>query len=234
MPAIERHLRVRRTARYYQLGQPTSATREIWVACHGYSQLAAPFAKALEVIESDTRVVVAPEGLSRMYLGDPLARHGPDSPVGASWMTREDRESEIADYVDYLDDLVATVRSETGGAEAGVTALGFSQGGATVCRWAARGRTRIHRLIVWAGSIPTDLPQDRGAHLFGDAKVILVAGRKDRFVAEEAADAMRAELSTQGIDAQVIAFDGGHALNSDTLRRLATNSIIPSPQSPAQ
>ena len=36
-----------------------------------------------------------PEGLSRFYLDDPRKRHGPDAPIGASWMTREDREHEI-------------------------------------------------------------------------------------------------------------------------------------------
>jgi hypothetical protein len=32
----------------------------------------------------------------RFYFDDPAKRHGPDSPVGASWMTRADREREIA------------------------------------------------------------------------------------------------------------------------------------------
>src|SRR5206468_3354730 len=72
---------------------------------------------------------------------------------GASWMTREDRLHEIDDYVRYLDAVHAQVAS----GKARVTALGFSQGTATACRWAAFGSARIDRLIVWGGEVPPDL-----------------------------------------------------------------------------
>ena len=50
-----------------------------------------------QALEDESRVLVAPEGLSRFYVN---ATHGL---VGASWMTREDRQHEIDDYVGYLD-----------------------------------------------------------------------------------------------------------------------------------
>jgi len=40
---MERHLTVARTARYYQLGELSSATKQIWFVCHGYGQLAEYF-----------------------------------------------------------------------------------------------------------------------------------------------------------------------------------------------
>jgi len=46
-------------------------------------------------------------------------------------MTREDRLHEIDDYVHYLDALHTKIVPQG----ATVTALGFSQGTATVCRW---------------------------------------------------------------------------------------------------
>src|SRR5947199_8438332 len=94
----EHHLSVSRTARYFTLGAASAAVAEVWFACHGYGQLAARFLEKLRVRDDGTRYVVAPEGLSRFYFSEtPTERR-----VGASWMTREDRLVEIADYVQYL------------------------------------------------------------------------------------------------------------------------------------
>ena len=215
---------MQRTARFYQLGTPSAATRELWVACHGYGQLAAPFAAALEPINDGTRVIVAPEALSRFYLDDPAKQHGPESPIGASWMTRADREVEIADYVEYLDIVTATLRGQLEGRDIPVVALGFSQGVATVCRWAALGRAVIRRLIVWGGTIPHDLPRDRGEQLFRGASVTLVAGKTDRLVPLDALERGQRALAELGVRADLVTHDGGHSLSSATLRAIASRA----------
>jgi len=74
----ERHLRVERTARYYRLGGG-GGVRQLWVACHGYRQLAGHFLRRFEALDDPSRLIVAPEGLSRFYLDDGTRRHGPDS-----------------------------------------------------------------------------------------------------------------------------------------------------------
>jgi predicted esterase len=199
--------------------------RELWVACHGYGQLAEPFAGALAPIDDGRRVVVVPEALSRFYLDDPAKRHGPDSPIGASWMTRADREREIADYVEYLDVVTETVRAELEAEEASIVALGFSQGVATVCRWAALGRTTVHRLILWGGTVPQDLPASAGDGLFRGAAVVLVAGRKDAIVPFTTLRGERDALVARGLRADLIEHDGGHSLNSDALKRLASAGV---------
>ena len=89
----EHHLPVSRTARYYTLGDPGPGTRQVWVVCHGYGQLASRFLEKLRALDDGTRYLVAPEGLSRFYLSESPAERR----VGASWMTREDRLAEIAD-----------------------------------------------------------------------------------------------------------------------------------------
>lgn len=215
---VEHHLRVARTARYYVMGE-LSAAKDVWMALHGYGQLAEPFVRALAPVVSDGRVVVAPEALSRFYLDEPTKRHGPDSPVGASWMTARDRASEIEDYVSYLSDLWATVKREA--PVANLTVLGFSQGVATASRFAALGSARIHRLILWAGSLAADLPTDRGDQVFGGASVVLAAGRTDALVPIKYMQKQRADLAERGINAELVEYDGGHSLNSDLLRQLA-------------
>src|SRR5213080_3690717 len=169
------HLTVSRTARYFTLGESPRGVEEVWFACHGYAQLAGRFLEKLRVLEDRKRYVVAPEGLSRFYLTEsPTERR-----VGASWMTREDRLHEIDDYVRYLDG----VHAELAPRKARVTALGFSQGTATVCRWVGLGSSRIDRLIVWGGEVPPDLDlaNTRVAERLRGSKLTLVFGSRDQF-----------------------------------------------------
>src|SRR3989344_9498015 len=95
----EQHFTTQRTARYYTIGELNNKTKTIWIVLHGYMQSAAFFIKQFEVLKNDTTFIVAPEALSRAYV------NGVSGKVGASWMTKEERESEIADYIFYLNSL---------------------------------------------------------------------------------------------------------------------------------
>jgi predicted esterase len=218
---VERRLRVPRSARYYLLGDPDDPA-EIWIACHGYGQLASKFAEALAPLDDGRRLIAVPEALSRFYLDEAMKRHGPDSPVGASWMTREDRDAEIADHVEYLDLLAEELRPETD-RRVPLVALGFSQGVATVARWAARGRSHPDRVILWGGTLPSDLQERPGAPPFGAASVTLVAGERDPLISLAALERARAALAERGVAVRVESHPGGHALNGDLLRRLAAD-----------
>ncbi|MEZ4758913.1 MAG: hypothetical protein R2810_03875 [Flavobacteriales bacterium] len=100
----ERFIRVPRTARYHVLGDPATA-RMVWVVLHGFGQLARFFLNKFEGLEEGL-LIAAPEGLSRFYLDEQHQR------VGATWMTREDREHEIGDQLSYLDALAASLLDE--------------------------------------------------------------------------------------------------------------------------
>ena len=112
---LTHHLSVPRTARYHVLGAMSQGLREIWIVCHGYGQLAARFLSWFAPLDDGTRLIVAPEALSRFYLDDRPGAIHTESRVGATWMTREDREHEITDYVRYLDVLHDTLRRDLGG-----------------------------------------------------------------------------------------------------------------------
>jgi predicted esterase len=210
----EHSLQAARTARYFTLGASEGAT-EIWFVCHGYGQLAARFLERFRPIESDQRCIVAPEGLSRFYLTEsPTERR-----VGASWMTREDRLHEIDDYVRYLDAVYAQVVR----GKARITVLGFSQGSATVCRWAALGSSRIDRLIVWGGEVPPDLDlaQPNVATRLRTSHLTLVYGTRDEFFTPKIIAATEARLRSHDILYALAPFEGGHEIDEATLRRLA-------------
>jgi len=207
----EHRLSVTRSARYYTLGEPGESVREVWVVLHGYGQLAARFLRHFEPIDDGARLIVAPEGLSRFYLTeDPAERR-----VGATWMTREDRLAEIDDYVRYLDAVYEDVLRSIDRAQINVTVLGFSQGATTACRWMAMGASRIDRLIVWGGEVPSDVDLPRAARL------ILVYGSRDKFFTPKVVAATEARLREHGIPYELMPFDGGHEIDAAALKKVA-------------
>ena len=214
----EHHLPVRRTARYFTLGHENTAVSEVWIVCHGYGQLARSFLKRFRPIDDPRRLIVAPEGLSRFYLGSTHGAHGPETRIGATWMTREDRLSEINDYVAYLDALHDEVMISRPGVR--LVALGFSQGVATVCRWLAHGKARAHQVILWGSGIPHEIKPD-GGPIFHGAPITIVAGTTDKYVPMEAVEGERKRLQEAGIDFRLVMFDGGHDIDSATLAQIA-------------
>jgi len=217
----EHHLDVTRRARYFTLGADSTAPREIWIACHGYGQLASRFLRQLEPLDDGTRLVAAPEGLSRFYL-DPIGvPRSAESRVGASWMTREDRDQEITDYVHYLDVLATQLLTGRDRSAVRVIAFGFSQGVSTVVRWAALGTVPVDQLILWAGSLPEDLVLAHHRPRFGTSPVIVAVGDADEFLNQAAVERQRGRLRDAGIRATFVPFTGGHVVDATVLARIA-------------
>ena len=214
----QHHLRVSRTARYYVDGALDGAVRDVWIACHGYGQLAAEFLADCASLRAAGRAIVAPEGMSRFYVEGGF--HGPDSKVGATWMTREDRLAEIEDYIGYLDALHDEVFARVDRKTARLNVLGFSQGTATVSRWIAAGRVRPDRLILWGALLPPDLDLDAARGALARLELVLVAGRRDRFVDDAKLSAQVAALERLGITARTLRHPGGHRLNAEILASL--------------
>jgi hypothetical protein len=89
----EHHITVTKTARYYSQGVLNATTERIWIVVHGYLQRAEDFIKMFDFLDDGKTYIVAPEALNRSYL-----KGGYDK-TGATWMTKDDRENEIKDYV---------------------------------------------------------------------------------------------------------------------------------------
>jgi predicted esterase len=213
----EHHLLTQRTARFVTLGPSDGSAREIWVALHGYGQLAAQFAGAFAPLDDGTRLLIVPEGLSRFYLNESAGT------VGASWMTREDRSTDIEDYVRWLDAALEAVTA--GFPPRPIHVLGFSQGCATACRWIERGRVRPARLIVWGGEIPPDIDWSQATDRFGPVPVVLVAGHSDRYLPPETLTQLGAVLALHGVRHTEVHFPGGHEIHAPTLLDLAGRRI---------
>lgn len=206
----ERFIRVQRTARYHVLGE-LDAAPEIWIVIHGYGQLARYFLNNFKGLEAG-RCFVAPEGLSRFYLD---AQH---SRVGATWMTREDRLHEIEDHVAYLDALVSEALKRAI-PTATLNVLGFSQGVATASRWVLRTPHRIHRLVLWAGTLPPELDREALAAWRG-MTVDAVLGDADEYADPEQLEEQARKLMGAGLKVRKHLFQGGHKLEAVTLDRV--------------
>jgi predicted esterase len=205
---------VPRSARYFTLGDRTGA-EEIWFVLHGYGQLAGSFLRWFEPVARPGRLIVAPEALSRSYFEENQARR-----VGASWMTKEDREAEIEDYVRFLDQLADEVLG-TIPPRARLEVHGFSQGAATACRWASFGHHPVNRLVLWGGTVPPDLDLERLRSNLRDGSVVIVVGDKDQFVTQEAVRNEHARLIGVGLPVVIRSFPGGHLIDRSTLVAIA-------------
>ena len=236
------HIRVARTARYYTLGGRGEGVAEAWFALHGYRQAARRFARRFEVLDAPARIIVVPEALSRFYVDPSPGRHGPEHRVGASWMTREDRDNEIADYVTYLDALATEVATSAAPAVRRRVVLGFSQGAHTASRWVVLGRwmkrgrrTRttspdrcrdVRELVLWGAGLATDLTPDALATGLEGVRVTFVRGARDKFRdrrEEEDQDALLREL---GVPFRALVHPGVHEIAPEPLLDIAGAPVV--------
>lgn len=216
MSVREEHIKVSKSARIFSIGDAETAP-DVWIACHGYGQLAARFIRAFDAIAADQRLIVAPEALHRFYI-DPPPAPANKRRVGATWMTREDRETDISDNVAYLDAVAAHVRSARTNK---MRALGFSQGCATAFRWAVLGNTIIDELIMWSGEVPADVDMELAAQRLAKTRIAFVNGARDDLATTAATMKHADTLREQGIRVEVFEHAGGHHLDPNLLATLA-------------
>lgn len=206
------------TGRYFKIGEITSQTKAVWFVLHGYGQLAQYFLPKFRRLADHNICVIAPEGLSHYYLEDPITRSKTGSTrVGASWMTRENRLLDIENYIKYLDSIFKT---EIGHSDLPITLLGFSQGAATVSRWALSDSIDFDRLILWAGILPNDMNFEKGKDRLKSKTVQTIYGKNDPFLNETRAGEMKMLTEKLGITVEPIVFDGVHEIHEATLLTL--------------
>ena len=215
----ERHITTHRTARYYTLGVPGRAITEVWFALHGYGQLAGRFVRELGPLDNGSRLIVAPEALSRFYLGG--EGEAAERRIGASWMTREDRLTEIEDQMRYFDAVYAEVLNGIDRTSTRVCVLGYSQGAAAAARWVAHGTARAERLILWGGEMPPDLDLSTERERFRQLDLTLVAGTRDQFITAKILDRAKQRLDGHGIPFHLVSYEGAHEIDETVLRQLA-------------
>lgn len=212
------YFKTQKTAKVVIEGEVNPNLKMVWLVAHGYGHLASYFINKLKPILNEENLVIVPEGLHRYYL------NGVSGRVGASWMTKEEREHDIADYCSYLDDVYTRFISTLDGSVV-VNALGFSQGGATICRWAASTKFKIDNLIVWGSVIPPDMNWEVYLSNISVKNWIYVAGDNDEFLNTEQQKTQLELLKKYNITAETVFYNGGHDILEEPLRLLTQKCV---------
>ncbi len=207
---------VAKTAHYYTIGTPGKAIRYCWIICHGYGQLAQFFIRKFDAIAAEDTLIIAPEGLSRFY------PEGFSGKVGASWMTKEDRLSEIEDYRNYLATLYQQFIPQLS-EDVKIILLGFSQGCATQMRWLMRDFPTFHHLVLWAGLVPEDLNYLPHQDYFLDKKLHFLYGTNDPFITPERLRQHEQLIENQQLRMEISSFEGEHTIVREVLKKLASD-----------
>ena len=209
----QHQLKVTRTALYYLIGTPGKHIKRLVIACHGQGQLAKHFVRRFDVLDDGETLVIAPEALSKFYLKDMRGE------VGACWMTREDRLIEIADYSNYLqqlfDHFVPQLHEDVK-----ITLFGFSQGGATIFRWAMEKFPAVHQFISFGSMIPEDLDYLPHLEYFNSKKLIWMYGTSDQFLTSKYVEFNRKFIASQKLNFEERTFDGSHEVLREVVLEL--------------
>lgn len=212
----EQELNFNYKARYYTQGELTATTKKIWFVLHGYGQLAKFFISKFKVLSDADVFVIAPEGLSKFYLEDVTSRaRTGNNRVGSTWMTRENRLTDIDNYITYLNNVYQ--KEVPPHFEGKITFLGFSQGAATATRWAIEGNRSFDQLILWAGVLPPDMNFEKAHETLKDKKIIEVFGKTDPYLTDERLKEVTSINSRLNINPTLVEFDGGHEINQEAL-----------------
>ena len=193
----------------------TASTKYIWVVCHGYAQLAEYFVKKFDFLDARQHFVIAPQGLSRFYLDQTYGR------VGASWMTKDDRETELANQRAYFDAVFDPIFQDIDFDQYKLILLGFSQGVSAVARLAAYKKWPFHRMVLWAGGFPKELTAADFSFVSSKAEVIGCIGRQDIYYSEQLLAQEKVKLGELfGKKARHLVFEGKHELVKEELSRM--------------
>lgn len=213
MKPTPHNIETTKTARYYSLGSFERAD-ELWICLHGYAHRAESFIENFNSIATDDRLIIAPEGLSRFYT------RGFGGTVGASWMTREDRENEINDYVIYIEKLYKEVLGKCSSKPHRTVLLGFSQGVPAILRAVAETGIKGDEIVMWSGDVPRDLNFEEFTSNANDARKWLLYSKTDPLVRQEIYAETETLLKSHSIAYQVLQFEGAHEIPEAALKEL--------------
>ena len=209
------YITVSKKARYYQIGEASSKIKKVWIVLHGYAMLSEFFIKKFQDLDDGETLIIAPEALNRFYIDGSYNR------VGASWMTKEERTTDIKENNDYLNSLAKEVLGQIGHDNFSLNILGFSQGGATACRWVFSSAMKVSNLILWAGDIPADTLTVENKEKWASINTHLIMGNQEYLIPEEMKIKFLKEIKNYGIDFSSTKYEGGHKIYPEVLLKFS-------------
>jgi len=193
---------------------PTGEENSIWIVFHGYGQLAQFFLRKFNHLFQDDCLIVAPEGLNHYYL------KGFSGRVGANWMTKHEREIDIANCNNYLNGIIEELLPQFGQIPK-INVLGFSQGVATMSRWVCQFNLKPEKVVFWGGAPAHDLEPTIMVERLKDSQVILALGDDDPFLQSEIYIRQRNLIyDADFVNFKELCYSGGHDLDPELLKEI--------------
>lgn len=199
------HFSTTKTACVYTLGNIENNTATVWILIHGYAQKGDVFLHSFQDLLHENMLLVAPEALNKFYT------KGGYGNVVASWMTKDNRENEIENYVAYIENVV-TYFQQRGFSKFNI--LGFSQGVATVSRFLKLSSiVSFDTAVLWAGEIPAEVDYNQ---LSNFEKLFYICGDNDPFFKATAMQEKYSNIAKM----QFMLFEGGHVISTAVLKKI--------------
>jgi len=211
---MKKQISIPKTHKYSQLGEFSEKTNTVWIVLHGYGMLSEFFIKKFECILNEKTVVIAPEGSNRFYLNNNYSR------VGASWMTKVDKEKDIEDNISFIETLYTKIVDDIGHNNFKLKTLGFSQGGATLVRWIMSNSIKVDSLILWGSDIPQDSLTNQNKSRWSSINIKIVIGKKDEYISDENKKKVIDAVNSYGLSYKLIEYDGPHKIIESELIKL--------------
>ena len=207
----KKKISVSKTARYFQAGSVSNKTKNIWFVFHGYGMLGEFFIKKFESLVDNETIIIAPEATSRFYLNNKYER------VGASWITKVDKDDDIIDNSNFLNQLYNKLISQIGHEQINLNILGFSQGGSTACRWALNEKFNINSICFWGSDIPKECLTEKYRNRWNTMKISIIIGKKDTLIPLEYREKFRDLIDDYGLNYSLVEYDGDHRIIENVL-----------------
>ncbi len=211
MSSTEKQVSYKITNSYSTLNEKTTSTKNIWVVFHGIGYLSKYFLKYFKGLDPIENYIIAPQAASKYYL------NGKYTHVGASWLTKENTQAEIANTMNYLEEIY---QAEDLASAKNLIILGYSQGVSIATRWVSKNKVECSQLVLCSGGIPRDLkPTD--FEFMQHTKTTLIYGEEDPYMDPERLKNERfhaKELFPK--DLTIIPFEGGHEMRPEIINSL--------------
>ena len=214
---MKKQISISKTGKYSQIGKCSKKINNVWIVLHGYGMLSEYFVKKFDCIINETTLVIAPEATNRFYLANNYTR------VGASWMTKLDREQEISDNILFLDKLFSIIKKDIGHDNFKLNTLGFSQGGPALVRWLMSNKLNTNSLILWGSDIPKDSLVTENKSRWNSIKLKIVIGKNDEYINEEKKQEFVGVVKSYGLKYDLIEYEGSHKIIEEELKKIANS-----------
>ena len=199
---------------YITYNKLTDNTENIWIVFHGYGQLSKYFIRRFDVLDGDKNYIIAPQGLSKFYVDEDYNN------VGASWLTKEDRGSDLLNQQKYLIKLMDELKLKIDFSKIKVNLFGFSQGVSALTRLLMNYNMKVNNVIIWAGWVPDEF-FNINKDVLKDTNLFFVVGNKDKYYNNPIIKGyLKKFKNILNKEIDYFVFNGGHIVDRKVLKKI--------------